>query len=73
MYKQFFIIPFIAVFLFVNSAISADKVKVGFIATLSGPAASLGEDILNGFTLVSKIQMVNWEALMSILLQAMTS
>lgn len=49
--NSFFIIPFIAVFLFVNSAISADKVKVGFIATLSGPAASLGEDILNGFTL----------------------
>jgi branched-chain amino acid transport system substrate-binding protein len=51
MHKQFFIIPLIVLFLFSNSAISADRVKVGFIATLSGPAASLGEDILNGFTL----------------------
>ncbi len=38
----------------VNSAAvghAADKVKVGFIATLSGPGASLGTDILDGFRL----------------------
>jgi len=30
---------------------AADKVKIGYIATMSGPAASLGQDILDGFKL----------------------
>lgn len=30
---------------------AADEVKIGYIATLSGPAASLGTDILDGFKL----------------------
>lgn len=51
MYKQIFIVPVLALCLLLNIAFAADKVKVGFIATLSGPAASLGEDILNGFNL----------------------
>lgn len=33
------------------SAVAADKVKVGYIATMSGPGASLGIDILEGFKL----------------------
>ena len=32
-------------------AFAADSVKIGYIATLSGPAASLGTDILDGFKL----------------------
>ena len=28
---------------------AADKIKIGYIATMSGPAASLGQDILDGF------------------------
>lgn len=30
---------------------AADKVKVGFIATMSGPASALGRDLLDGFKL----------------------
>lgn len=32
-------------------ASSADKIKVGYLATMSGPAASLGQDILDGVKL----------------------
>ena len=32
-------------------ASAADRVKVGFIATLSGPSAALGQDLLDGFKL----------------------
>ncbi len=34
-----------------SQAFGAEKVKIGFMATLSGPAASLGVDILDGFKL----------------------
>src|SRR3954469_1043784 len=37
------------------SAQAADKVKVGFISTLSGPNASIGNDIRDGFNLVVKL------------------
>ena len=30
---------------------AADKIKIGYIATMSGPVASLGQDILDGFKL----------------------
>src|SRR5262245_163734 len=30
---------------------AADKIKIGYIATMSGPTASLGQDILDGFKL----------------------
>jgi branched-chain amino acid transport system substrate-binding protein len=30
---------------------AADKIKIGYTATMSGPAASLGQDILDGFKL----------------------
>ena len=32
-------------------AVAADKIKIGFIATLSGPAAALGQDLRDGFKL----------------------
>jgi branched-chain amino acid transport system substrate-binding protein len=38
------------VFVFVSGAVAA-PIKIGFMATLSGPAASLGVDILDGFKL----------------------
>jgi branched-chain amino acid transport system substrate-binding protein len=32
---------------------AADKVKVGFVSTLSGPSSALGIDIRDGFLLAS--------------------
>ncbi len=37
--------------LFALPAQAAEKVKVGFIATMSGPARALGQDLLDGFKL----------------------
>jgi len=37
--------------LFALPAQAAEKVKVGFIATMSGPASALGQDLLDGFKL----------------------
>jgi branched-chain amino acid transport system substrate-binding protein len=37
-----------------QSLIAADKVKVGFLSTLSGPGAGLGVDIRDGFNLAMK-------------------
>lgn len=37
-----------------TSAVAADKVKVGFLSTLSGPGAGLGVDIRDGFNLALK-------------------
>ena len=42
-------------FCFAVSAGAADKVKVGFISTLSGPNASIGTDIRDGFNLAIKL------------------
>jgi branched-chain amino acid transport system substrate-binding protein len=36
-------------------AVAADKVKVGFVSTLSGPSAALGVDIRDGFLLAVKM------------------
>jgi branched-chain amino acid transport system substrate-binding protein len=38
-----------------TGAAAADKVKVGFISTLSGPNASIGSDIRDGFNLAIKM------------------
>ena len=38
-----------------TGAMAADKVKVGFISTLSGPNASIGSDIRDGFNLAIKM------------------
>ena len=38
----------------IASAHGADKVKVGFLSTLSGPGAGLGVDIQDGFKLALK-------------------
>ena len=42
-------------FFFSLTAQSADKVKIGFISTLSGPNASIGTDIRDGFNLSVKL------------------
>lgn len=49
--KRISIIILSLVVLSLGQAGAADKVKIGFMATLSGPAASLGTDILDGFKL----------------------
>src|SRR5919205_4170396 len=41
--------------LVVFAAQAADKVKVGFVSTLSGPSAALGVDIRDGFLLAVKL------------------
>jgi branched-chain amino acid transport system substrate-binding protein len=38
-----------------SPALAADKVKVGFVSTLSGPSAALGVDIRDGFLLAVKL------------------
>jgi branched-chain amino acid transport system substrate-binding protein len=38
-----------------GSAAAADKVKVGFVSTLSGPSSALGIDIRDGFLLAVKL------------------
>ena len=40
--------------LLASSAFAADKVKVGFVSSLSGPGAGLGVDIRDGFNLAVK-------------------
>ena len=39
-----------------QTAVAADKVKIGFLSTLSGPGAGLGVDIWDGFNLAIKHQ-----------------
>ena len=39
----------------VPQALAADKVRVGFVSTLSGPSAALGVDIRDGFLLALKL------------------
>lgn len=41
--------------LFALAASAADKVKIGFISTLSGPNAAIGGDIRDGFNLALKL------------------
>src|SRR5881394_1528943 len=38
-----------------TAALAADKVKVGFVSTLSGPSSALGVDIRDGFLLAVKL------------------
>src|SRR5712692_10522039 len=45
----------IAILFFVLPAEAADKVKVGFVSTLSGPNAAIGGDIRDGFNLALKL------------------
>jgi branched-chain amino acid transport system substrate-binding protein len=52
--KQILIAGLIAAACAVPAAQAADNVKVGFISTLSGPAAGLGVDIRDGFQLAMK-------------------
>jgi branched-chain amino acid transport system substrate-binding protein len=47
-----FLAPLLAAVLCVTPAFAADKVKVGFLSTLSGPSAAIGLDIRDGFSLL---------------------
>lgn len=38
-----------------SGAVAADKIRIGFISTLSGPSAALGVDIRDGFQLALKM------------------
>lgn len=49
------IATFVAGLCLAAPALSADKVKVGFVSTLSGPAGALGSDVRDGFNLVVKM------------------
>lgn len=51
MFKRVFMSILALTVLTWGQAFGAEKVKIGFMATLSGPAASLGIDILDGFKL----------------------
>src|SRR5258708_37087912 len=44
-----------AILFFVLPAEAADRVKIGFISTLSGPNAAIGGDIRDGFNLALKL------------------
>ncbi len=44
-----------ASFLFAGNAAAADKLKIGYITTLSGPNAAIGVDIRDAFTLAIKL------------------
>jgi len=46
----------IAIVFFALAAEAADRVKVGFISTLSGPNAAIGGDIRDGFNLALKLK-----------------
>jgi branched-chain amino acid transport system substrate-binding protein len=48
-------LSFLFAILFAASAHAADKVKVGFISTLSGPNAAIGIDIRDAFNLAVKL------------------
>ena len=43
-----------AALMLAGSALAADRIKVGFVSTLSGPGAGLGVDIRDGFNLAMK-------------------
>ncbi len=49
------IIATLAAALLAGSAFAADRIRVGFISTLSGPSAALGVDIRDGFQLALKM------------------
>ena len=40
--------------LIVNAAVAQDKIRIGLIYTLSGPASALGQQSKNGFELALK-------------------
>ena len=45
----------LALFAAASAAMAADKVKVGFVSTLSGPSSAIGVDIRDGFLLAVKL------------------
>ncbi|HEX6156746.1 MAG TPA: ABC transporter substrate-binding protein, partial [Burkholderiales bacterium] len=55
MRKTLFALACALAFTHVPSSQAADKVKVGFISTLSGPSGALGIDIRDAFNLAVKM------------------
>lgn len=51
MKRRFAVLVMLFLVLIGTSGHAADQVKIGYIATMSGPGASLGTDILDGFKL----------------------
>ena len=45
----------LALSLLAGASMAADKVKIGFVSTLSGPSSALGVDIRDGFLLAIKL------------------
>lgn len=54
-FRKIFIIGFVAVLPWAAYAAPVDKVKIGFLTTLSGPAADLGQRHLEGFRLAMEL------------------
>ena len=54
MYNTKRLFTLLALLALAASAQAADKVKIGFLSTLSGPGAGLGVDIRDGFNLAVK-------------------
>ena len=54
MYNTKRLFSLLALLALAASAQAADKVKIGFLSTLSGPGAGLGVDIRDGFNLAVK-------------------
>jgi branched-chain amino acid transport system substrate-binding protein len=48
-------LAFLVLSVLVSSASAADKIRIGFISTLSGPNASIGIDIRDAFNLAIKL------------------
>src|SRR3954466_1696390 len=55
MKRTFFAIACALALTHVPSSQAADRIKVGFVSTLSGPSAALGVDIRDGFQLAVKM------------------
>lgn len=51
MYKKTVVAAVMAAAMMSAQAQPQDKIKIGFLSTLSGPTAALGTSVLNGFNL----------------------
>jgi len=56
-----------------HPAVAQEKLKIGIIVTLSGPAAVLGQQVRDGFALQSRISAARWVAATSTSWWSMTN